>query len=96
MTTDGDEVENLLRARLENPFLVLAVAPAAGIAEIERQGQRLLAELAVGLDGARRYATPLGARERTPEMVRAAIAALRDPVARLGHEWWARGLTQAP
>ena len=95
MTTDGDEVENLLRARLENPFLVLAVAPVAGIAEIERQGQRLLAELAAGLDGARRYATPLGARERTPEMVRAAMAALRDPAARLAHEWWARGLAQA-
>jgi hypothetical protein len=94
MTTDGDDVENLLRARLENPFLVLAVAPVAGGAEIERQGQRLLAELAAGLDGARRYPTPLGARERTPELVRAAIAELRDPARRLVHEWWARGLAQ--
>ena len=92
MTTDSDEVENLLRARLENPFLVLAVAPAAEIADIERQGQRLLAELAAGLDGARRYATPFGARARTPELVRAAIAELRDPARRLVHEWWARGL----
>ena len=71
---------------------MLAVAPAAGVAEIERQGQRLLAELAAGLDGARRYATPFGARERTPELVRAAIAELRDPARRLVHEWWARGL----
>lgn len=91
-TDDSDEVENLLRARLENPFLVLAVGPATGIAEIERQGQRLLAELAAGLDDARRYPTPFGARARTPELVRAAIAELRDPARRLLHEWWARGL----
>jgi hypothetical protein len=53
--TDADDVENLLRERLANPFLVLAVAPSASAAEIERQGQRLLAELAARLDGARRY-----------------------------------------
>ena len=94
-TAETDDVENLLRARLENPFLVLEVAPAAGVAEIERHGQRLLAELAAGLDGARRYPTPLGARERTPELVRAAIAELRDPARRLVHEWWARGLEHA-
>jgi hypothetical protein len=94
-TSDSDEVENLLRARLENPFLVLAVAPTAAAADIERQGQRLLAELAAGLDGARRYATAFGARDRTPELVRAAIAELRDPARRLAHEWWARGLAPA-
>jgi hypothetical protein len=88
---DADDVENLVRERLVNPFLVLAVAPSASAAEIERQGQRLLAELAAGLDGARRYETPFGMRERTPELVRAAIAELRDPARRLGHEWWARG-----
>jgi hypothetical protein len=88
-----DEVENLVRDRLANPFLVLAVAPAAEIGDIERQAQRLLAELAAGLEGSRRYATPFGARERTPELVRAALAELRDPARRLTHEWWARGLT---
>jgi hypothetical protein len=93
--TDGDDLENLLRERVANPFFVLEVAPATAIAEIERQGQRLLAELAVGLESARRYATPLGARERTPELVRSAIAELRDPARRLGHEWWARGLAAA-
>ena len=93
--TDADDVENLMRERLANPFLVLAVAPSASAAEIERQGQRLLAELAAGLDGARRYETPLGMRERTSELVRSAIAELRDPARRLGHEWWARGLAGA-
>jgi hypothetical protein len=99
MTIAGDfdvDFDNLVRARAENPFFVLAAAPEASAAEIERAGQRLLAELAAGFDGARRYATPFGARERTPELVRAAIAELRDPARRLGHEWWARGLTGAP
>jgi hypothetical protein len=92
----GEDFETRLSERIENPFFVLDVATAAGVAEIERQGQRLLSELAAGLDGARRYATPWGPRERTPELVRAAIAALRDPARRLGHEWWARGLAAAP
>ena len=39
--TEADDVENLLRERLANPFLVLDVAPSASVAEIERQGQRL-------------------------------------------------------
>jgi hypothetical protein len=86
------EFENLVRDRIENPFLVLDIAPAATAAEIERQGQRLLAELAAGLEGARRYTTPVGARQRTPELIRAAVAELRDPARRLAHEWWARGL----
>jgi hypothetical protein len=93
--TDGDDVDNLLRERVANPFFVLDVAPAAATVEIERQGQRLLAELAAGLAAARRYPTPFGARERTPELVRVAIAELRDPARRLAHEWWARGLTAA-
>ena len=93
--TEADDVENLLRERLANPFLVLDVGPSASVPEIERQGQRLLAELAAGLDGARRYATPSGARARTPEMVRSAIAELRDPARRLAHEWWARGMAAA-
>jgi hypothetical protein len=89
---ETDDAENLMREHAANPFLVLGVAPAAPVAEIERHGQRLLSELAAGLEGARRYETPLGARERTPELVRAAIAELRDPARRLAHEWWARGL----
>jgi len=96
MTDGDDDVENLARERVANPFFVLDVAPAAAVAEIERQGQRLLAELAAEFPRARSYATPFGARERTPELVRAAIAELRDPARRLAHEWWARGLAAAP
>jgi hypothetical protein len=89
---ETDDFENLSRAHAENPFLVLGVEPSATAAEIERQGQRLLSELAAGLDSARRYATVFGARERTSELVRSAIAELQDPARRLAHEWWARGL----
>ena len=49
--------------------------------------------LAAGLAAAASYATPLGSRERTPEMVRSALAELRDPARRLAHEWWVRGFS---
>ena len=65
-----DDVENLLRAHVANPFFVLALSPAAPAAEMERQAQRLLSELAAELAGARRYRTPFGEHERTPELVR--------------------------
>jgi hypothetical protein len=90
------ECRNLLRRHLANPFLVLELGPGAGREEIERQGAKLLAMLAAGVAGATTYATPLGARERNPEMVRAAMAELRDPARRLIHEWWSRGFAEAP
>ncbi|MFO0684076.1 MAG: hypothetical protein U0234_18635 [Sandaracinus sp.] len=74
----------------ECPFFVLGVAVDAPRAEIERSAQRLLAELAVGREKAKTYWTPFGPRERTPELVRAAVAELRDPEKRLAHELWAR------
>lgn len=73
----------------ENPFYVLGLRPEASRADAEREGQKLLAMLELGLDAARRYETPLGPRERTPEKVRDALAALRDPDRRLAHELWA-------
>jgi hypothetical protein len=39
---------------------------------------------------AKTYQTPLGPQPRTPELVRAAVAALRDPYRRLVAELWAR------
>jgi hypothetical protein len=90
-TGEGAGLENLLAQHLQNPFLVLALPPGASAGQMERQGEKLLAMLAAGLAEARRYATPLGPRERTPELVRAAMAELREPRRRLLHEWWARG-----
>ena len=74
----------------QNPFHVLGLGPEATRAEIEGEGQKLLAMLELGLDGAGRYATPLGDATRTAEDVRRALAELRDPVRRLEHELWAR------
>src|SRR5688572_28140019 len=35
-----DQLENLLRAHVANPFFVLALSPATPAAEVERQAQR--------------------------------------------------------
>ena len=84
-------LENSYARHLENPFLVLGLAPRASTAEVERMGQKLLAMLAAGLTEANSYSTPFGPAARTAEQVRWAMAELRDPRRRLGHEWWARG-----
>jgi hypothetical protein len=74
----------------DNPFFVLGVPAEASRIEVEREAQKLLGMLELGFAEARTYATPLGPRERTAEMVRAAVAALRDPYRRLVAELWAR------
>jgi hypothetical protein len=79
----------------DNPFFVLGLPPDAPRAEIERTGQRLLGELALGREAAATYATPLGPQPRTEERVRAAIAELRDPARRIVHEVWAEVPTGA-
>jgi hypothetical protein len=74
----------------ENPFYVLGLAVDASRIEIEREAQKLLGMLELGFAEAQTYPTPVGPRPRTPEMVRAAVAALRDPYQRLLAELWAR------
>jgi hypothetical protein len=84
------------RERLErNPFYVLGLRPGAGRAAIEEAAQKIIGMLELGLRGAGEYPTPLGARARTPDDVRAALAELRDPERRLAHELWA-GLEPTP
>lgn len=78
----GDPREALSR----NPFLVLGLPPGASRAEVEREGQRLLDALELGMAGADRYATPLGERLRGAQEVREALAELRDPERRTLHE----------
>ena len=87
---------------LENPFYVLGVRPDCTRAELEREGQKLLGMLELGLPAAKKYQTPIGEAERTPELLRVAIAErspelvrqamaeLRDPHKRLLHEVWAQ------
>jgi len=74
----------------ENAFYVLGLPPTATRQEVEREGQKLLAMLELGLAEAQRYATPLGTATRTAEAVRAAMAALREPATRFQHELWAQ------
>ena len=74
----------------DNAFHVLGVTPEATRAEVEREGQKLLAQLQLGLAEAARYATPLGPQPRDADTVRSALAALRDPRSRLQHTLWAR------
>jgi len=74
----------------DNPFFVLGLSVEASRIEVEREAQKLLGMLELGFAEAASYATPLGARPRTAEMVRAAVAALRDPYRRLVAELWAR------
>lgn len=72
----------------DNPFHVLELLPGATRAEVERAGQKWLAMLEIGVKTARRYPTPTGARARTTELVRGAMAELRDPDKRIAHEMW--------
>jgi hypothetical protein len=75
---------------LENPFYVLGLPTDAPQTVVEREGQKLLGMLALGLKSAATYATPAGPGERTEDKVRSAMAELRDPNRRLSHELWAR------
>jgi hypothetical protein len=79
----------------DNPFFVLELAPDASRIEVERAGQTLLGMLELGFAAAATYRTPLGPQLRTPEAVRAAVAALRDPTQRLAAELWARHVAVA-
>ncbi|MFT3700398.1 MAG: hypothetical protein QM831_45050 [Kofleriaceae bacterium] len=74
----------------ENPFYVMGLSVDASRIEIEREAAKLLGMLELGFADVKTYATPLGPRPRTPELVRAAAAALRDPYQRLVAEIWAR------
>ena len=73
----------------QSPFYVLGLRPDQGRVEVEREGQKLLGMLELGLKSAATYATPLGPRPRTPELVRQAMADLRAPERRLLLELWA-------
>ena len=79
----------------ENPFYVLGLPPDTSRIEREREAQKLLGMLELGFDAAKMYQTPIGPRVRTPELVRAAVAALRDPYRRLIAELWARHAPEA-
>ncbi|MBK8251857.1 MAG: hypothetical protein IPK82_04215 [Polyangiaceae bacterium] len=79
----------LARVR-ENAFFVLELDIACSRMEMERQAQKLLAMLELGLSSATTYSTPVGTGIRDADKVRLASARLRDPEKRLEEELWAR------
>jgi len=79
----------------ENPFYILGIDVGAARVAIEREGQKLLGMLELGLSQARTFSTPLGIFSRDADQVRWAMSELRDPARRLGHELWA-SLPAAP
>lgn len=79
----------LIRIR-DNAFHVLELAPSCNRLDVERQGQKLLAMLELGLASAASYPTPVGPAARDADKVRLAMAKLRDPDRRLEEELWAR------
>jgi hypothetical protein len=77
------------RRLADNPFYVLGLRPECGRLDVEREGQKLLGMLELGLKAAAIYMTPLGPQPRTADKVRVAMAELRSPDRRLLHEFWA-------
>lgn len=88
MESQGAGATNILNRHLANPFWVLDLPPDTSAAMVERRGEMWISMLSLGLAEADHYSTPHGPRERTPELVREAMAELRDPNRRLIHEWW--------
>ncbi len=88
MVEKSGKAANFLSSHLANPFLVLDLPADSSAETVERKGALLLSMLSLGSGDASNYRTPFGPRERTPEMVREAMAELRDPQRRLLHEWW--------
>ena len=72
----------------DNPFLVLELSASASRSEVERAGQKLLAQLAIGVSSVARYRTPFGPRQRDESKVRSALSILRDPEQRAFYELW--------
>ncbi len=80
----------------ENPFYILGLSTDASRVEIEREGNKLLGMLKLGLSAVKTYLTPIGRYPRTEELVREAMAELRDPERRLVHELWAQLVPDPP
>ena len=89
-TPDSDPARAALSRLRDNAFYVLELAPSCNRLDVERQGQKLLAMLELGLAASTHYPTPIGPGTRDADKVRLAMAKLRDPDRRLEEELWAR------
>ncbi len=76
--------------RAPNPFLVLELPVEASPREVDKQGQKWLAMLRLGMEAARQYSTPDGSvQPRDEAKVQWAMGELQDPVKRVCWELWA-------
>jgi hypothetical protein len=75
-----------------SPYYILELAPDATVADIERQGKKLLGLLEVGAAKAKTYTCPLGTFPRDETAIREATALRRDPVRRAREACLARFL----
>lgn len=70
-----------------NPFYVLALPIDCSLMDVERAGNKWLRMLSMS-ESARQYTSPFGPQERTEDLIRWAMAELKDPKRRLRHEQW--------
>jgi hypothetical protein len=78
------------RSRFQtNPFFILGISTRADAMDVEREAAKLLAQLELGLEAAASFATPVGPAPRDRDLVRWALAEVRDPDKRAVHELWA-------
>ena len=96
MSGENDAGAAALARIRDNAFHVLELDASCGRIDVERQGQKLLAMLELGLSAAATYPTPVGPSKRDADKVRLAMAKLRDPDRRLEEELWARLPAAAP
>ena len=75
-----------------NPYFVLELEPSASLLEIERAGQKLIAQLTIGAMSSKTYASPFGPQPRDESVVRSAVARLRDPNERILCAFWAENV----
>jgi hypothetical protein len=78
-----------MKSIVENPYFVLALPWDAPRTAIEREAQKWLGMLELSFVEATHYATPLGPQIRTADLVRTAVAQLRDPASKVMAQMWA-------
>jgi hypothetical protein len=85
----GNITAHTMKAIVENPYFVLALPWDAPRSAIEREAQKWLGMLQLSFAEAMHYSTPLGLHVRTADLVRTAVAQLRDPASKVMAQMWA-------
>ncbi len=95
MASGADTAAVITTSIEENPFYVLDLQTSASPKNVEKQKQKLLGMLELGLASAKTFSTPLGNFERSEDSIRRAAAALENPVERIGWELWVESTADA-